>query len=647
VAWDDNLTGVALTIAETDDNPLRVMAGPGTGKSFAMKRRVARLLEEGIPPQRILAVTFTRMAAAMLRQDLDELAIDGASEVAVRTLHSFCFRILKLNNVFQYSGRAPRTLLTEKRSGVLSFEGRPMLSDLLATSEFRPPRRATERVEAFESAWARLQSETPGWPTDSVDKAFHQELMKWLNFHEAMLLGELIPEALRYLQQNPASDAHQLFDHVVVDEYQDLNRAEQQLLKELSDDGQLAIVGDPDQSIYQFKYAHPEGIVEFDADYPGIHDAVLAECRRCPKLVVELADHLIRHNHIDDTPRLIPYPSNPQGYVRIVQWKDISEESRELSRFIQWLIQECDYDPGDVLVLTPRKQFADALLSNLELENIEARSFFNDHVLDSPMAQRGITLLKLWADGNDRVSLRWWLGQGSNTHHRAEYKKLVAHCFETGDSPRELLDKVMRGETQVKGINKLASNYESLVRELSTINSLNNEDLVEKLFPASAVELAELHEAASVAMHNELPPEDVYRSVIMATSSLEVPEKAHYVRIMTPHKAKGLTSKAVIVSGCIQGLMPSIDEDLPLKARARQLEEQRRLFYVAVTRCTETLVFSSVLNLPPAIAYQLRAKVLDSGANSAGRNASQFLAELGPSAPQSVRGVDWVNSGYA
>jgi DNA helicase-2/ATP-dependent DNA helicase PcrA len=297
MAWDDGLVGAARNIAATENSPLRVMAGPGTGKSFAMKRRVARLLENGQTPERILAVTFTRNAAFSLVNDLRALEIPGCEEIWAGTLHGYCFGLLSQKAVFDYLGRVARPIVTFQKSGVLQFEGRAMLEDLTVDKEFGPKRDCTKRIRAFEAAWARLQSDEPGWPQDNVDREFQTALVSWLTFHKAMLIGELVPEALRYLRNNPACEARSSFDHVIVDEYQDLNRAEQELIRLLAGDSAVAIVGDVDQSIYSFRHANPEGIEGYHEDNPGTHDEVLDECRRCPLSVVSIADRLIRHNH--------------------------------------------------------------------------------------------------------------------------------------------------------------------------------------------------------------------------------------------------------------------------------------------------------------------------------------------------------------
>jgi DNA helicase-2/ATP-dependent DNA helicase PcrA len=224
--WDQNLTGKALAIAETDCKYLRVMAGPETGKTFAMKRRVARLLEQGIEPKRLLVVTFTRVAASGLVKELGELGVAGCADITAGTLHSFSFRILNRQEVFDFSGRVPRPLVTFTKVGVLQFEGAPLLEDIRQDGK----RADTKRIRAFEAAWARLQSDEPGWPLDAADSQFHDALLRWLLFHKAILIGELVPDVLKYLRANPASPERSAFDHVIVDEYQDLNRSDQALL---------------------------------------------------------------------------------------------------------------------------------------------------------------------------------------------------------------------------------------------------------------------------------------------------------------------------------------------------------------------------------------------------------------------------------
>ena len=191
--WREGLVSPALDIAQTTDSPLLVLAGPGTGKTFTMMRRAARLLEEGTEPRRILVCTFTRTAATDLKKSLTELGVCGADDVRAITIHSFCFGLLARAAVMEITGRAPRPLL--------HFEERFMVNDLCGGG-FGGVRDCGRRLKAFDAAWSRLQSDEPGWPDDPIDRAFQQQLIAWLRFYKAMLIGELVPEALAYLRNN-------------------------------------------------------------------------------------------------------------------------------------------------------------------------------------------------------------------------------------------------------------------------------------------------------------------------------------------------------------------------------------------------------------------------------------------------------------
>ena len=130
-----------------------------------------------------------------------------------------------------------------------------------------------------------------------------------------------------------------------VDEYQDLNRAEQNLLDILAEIGSLFVIGDEDQSIYSFKFAHPEGIATFDKSHPGTRDMKLDECRRCPRSVVELANTLIGNNQGRTQRTLTPKSESPDGKVLVLQWNSIEEEARGIAKIIRYRIQKHEVEP--------------------------------------------------------------------------------------------------------------------------------------------------------------------------------------------------------------------------------------------------------------------------------------------------------------
>jgi DNA helicase II / ATP-dependent DNA helicase PcrA len=647
MAWNDDLVGAALNIAATNNTPLRVMAGPGTGKSFAMNRRVARLLEAGANARRILAVTFTRTAAAGLVDDLLNLNVPNCEDVRAGTLHAFCFSLLNSQAVFEYLGRTPRPVITFTSYGVLRFEGHALIMDLGIQGAFGPARECTKRIRAFEAAWARLQSDDPGWPQNAVDRQFQTALLSWLRFHEAILIGELVPEALRFLRNNPNSQMRAAFDHVIVDEYQDLNRAEQDLLQLLAGAGAIAIVGDVDQSIYSFRHANPEGISNYGLRYPATHDEVLNECRRCPTSVVTIAAHLIANNHPAGPDRLMPLAANSPGQVHIVQWDSVDAEAQGIADYIRALINSnCGITAKDILVLTPRRLLGYRIRDRVRAHGIDVHSFYHEEALEGESAQRAFALLSLLTNIDDRVSLRWWLGHGSSSARKNAYQRLRQHCEQAGTSPREALDLLASGNLRLPNVSELVTKYRELTTLLAHLATLDLQGVVDALLPPNDEGCGVLRESAVLALPNLQDVASLFEHVKTYTTQPEVPEHVDYVRVMSLHKSKGLTSKAVIVTGCSHGLIPFFNADETPDAQAATLREQRRLFYVAITRCTEILVISSVSSMERKFAHKLGAS-LAFGRGSSGRTvASQFLDELGPGAPVAVPGQDWVASGF-
>jgi DNA helicase-2/ATP-dependent DNA helicase PcrA len=634
-SWSSGLKGAALEIARARDARLRVRAGPGTGKTFALMRRVMRLLAEGIAPERILASTFTRTAARDLEAELSRLQVPGADRVRVGTLHSFSFSLLSRAEVLSLTGRVPRTLL--------KFEERFLLEDLKGIND-EGVRALQKRLDALGAAWARLQSDEPGWPQDPRDRAFLNALLDWLRFHEGMLVAEIVPEALKFVRDNPASPSVPRFDHVLVDEYQDLNRAEQVLLRELARNGSLAVVGDENQSIYSFKFAHPDGILRFHEEHPGTRDLTLDECQRCPRLVVELANALISNNSSPEPRKLVPAPGASEGEVYIVQWGSLQQEADGLARLVKHAVGSGLTSPGGVLVLAPRRQIGYAIRDALKVLGIAAHSFFyeeavegNPKELEASKAQQAFTLLTLLARPDDRVALRCWCGFGSPSLNSGAWGRLRSNCEETGRPPGDVLEGLLEERLHIPQTDALMGRYRELKTRVAQLQGLAGRDLLDALFPSDEDWAEGLRLLAPQG--SDVSAHDLLEALRTAITQPEMPSDVDYVRVMSLHKAKGLSAELVIVAGCVEGLIPAApDAQASSEEESRMLEEQRRLFYVAITRTRRTLVLSSVTRLPRSEAYRMRAQVGSGGAI----HASKFLDELGPSRPAAERGEEWL-----
>lgn len=597
-------------------------------------RRTARLLqEESVDPNKILVVTFTRATAHDLVDELSKLDVEGTNEIKATTLHSFCFSTLMRRGVLEITGRNPRTLL--------NFEKRFLLEDL-KTLGLGGIRQLEKDIKAFEAAWARLQHEDSGWPVDHKDKLVSQSLVDWLIYHNAMLLEELIPLTLKYLKNNSACRERRMFQHIFVDEYQDLNKAEQTLINLLASNASIMIIGDEDQSIYEsFRYAHPEGIINYANDHPENH-FLMDECRRCPKKVVKLANSLISYNEIRKEKILDPLDDNPEGDVKVVQWETMEEETVGISKFIYGKIEE-GVDPGKVLVLCPNRKLGYEIRDQLKQLNINAFSFFNEELLDgSPTDKNSIeeytfTILTLLAHPEDMVALRCFLGFGSSTLLSKPYKRLIDYCNQNQLTPKEALENMIIEDEAIPYTKGLLDRYKFLKEILEGYDGLTGFDLVNKLYPQEE-EWAEPFRGILLDLESDATPLDIFDMLKNSITQPEMPSDVDYVRVMSLYKSKGLTADFVVICGCVDGLMPYRETGLSGENLKRFVEEQRRLFYVGITRTRNILVLSSFLKLQAPLSYVMGIKAKRFVRGQAETIASPFIQELGPTLPEALFG---------
>jgi DNA helicase II / ATP-dependent DNA helicase PcrA len=630
--WNDGLTGSTLAIASYAGTPLHVLAGPGTGKTFSLMRRVARYIEAGTSPSRILAVTFTRIAANDLLINLHQLGVEGCDEVRSMTLHALCFHILSRNEVLLITGRTPRPLLKHEISC--------LLYDL--PIRYGVKREKQKLLDSFTAAWARLQTDEPGWPASQLERDFQNDLLAWLRFHKAILIGELVPLTLSYIKNNPTCPERTLFDVVLADEYQDLNRSEQKIIDLLASSSNLTVVGDDDQSIYQFmKFAHPEGIIDFPLEHANSMQKTLDECLRCPTLVVEMADTLIHHNTNRSQRDLRPRAGNPRGQVNIVQWNDLEAEAAGVCTYVCHLIDNLQITEKDILVLCPRRLLGYKIRDSIRNAGKRVRSCFSEDALDRDRAKRQFILLNLLAYPNDLPALRSWLGIGVQNKRTRAYNRLREYCDRSALSPFDALAHLSQGNVDLPYVSTLVDRWNELQRELDVLNGMTPQEVIDTLFPEGEDDLDELRllSATAFSTNNNIP--HIFEFIKAQIAHPELPEVEDSVRVMSLHKSKGLTAKAVIVTGCIEGWLPQIDQDLSRTQQDRQLEEARRLFFVALTRTTNVLLICNSLYIDYRTASRTGAKYSRAG-SQAKTLASRFIQELGRTSPDPISGEDFL-----
>lgn len=636
--WDDDLTGVHLDVAAEEGSPVHVLAGPGTGKTFAMMRRIARLLENDADPQKVLAVTFTRTAARDLKEQLEGLKIAGAEEVRATTLHSLCFSALSREEVFSMVGRIARPLLSHER--------KQMIKDL--AQRFNGTVRTENLLEAYEAAWARLQHEDAGHPRSPQDIDFQNHLLDWLRYHRAMLIGELVPLSLDFLRNNPAINIFPKFDHILVDEFQDLNKSDQTLISELANDCTLTVIGDDNQSIYSFRYANPDGIRIFPEENPDSINFVIHKCKRCPPNIVEISNALISNDsrRTRDEPLQVDSALEP-AEIYIVQHPTLNDEIDSIADFVHHYLEENEQvPPGQVLILSTRRFIGHRIRQALIDRGKNALSYFVEDELKKTSAAEGYCLLKLMVDPNDRAALRAWLGLGSKTGYVGSYTRLRAYSQQESIEPRDALEAIDQDEITIPFTAPLLARYKLLKGKLADIEDLEGLELVRALWATEDMESRAIRILAESLAYDVPEPAELLQTLTEAITQPELPgSNSDVIRIMSLHKSKGLTASVVIVAGCVAGALPHIDQSKSEAEKDAQLEEQRRLFYVAITRATSKLIISSsaTMELRDAMAgnVQTRGHFLVGDVPMVYTSSSPLISELGSTAPASIDTRAW------
>lgn len=652
MAWNDGIEmdSPAYNLAASEAATIRAVAGPGTGKSFAIKKRILRLLEAGVSPDNILAITFTRTAAHDLKTEISSLGIEGANEVHSRTLHSHALRILMREGVLEQTGRKPRMIIDHEQKPILRDIDRP---------EYGNVRDKEKLLSGYLAAWARLQQDEPGFEQTPVDENFRTDLLNWFNEHSGILVGEVIPIVIDFLRNNPAVPFIAEYEYILVDEFQDLNKSEQEFVRLIRGDSNLVIVGDDDQSIYGFKYAHPQGIQQINELFGEFDDVPFDVCRRCPTLVTQMASELISKNPNRTLGILNHFEDNPEGQIDIVQWADYETELTGIADFISDELAKGNIDPEDVLILTPRRKIGYRLRDLLTIREVPTKSYFRESVIDSKEVQRAFSLMNLLANPEDKISLRFLLGYNKGDFRKNQYRILKERAAENNISVRELLNSVLSGERPETNIRAITNSYRSIMNDLPNLrdnlladpengfeNCFITEELEDDFFELDQAYRKVVEEVGTETLED---PEnfnewfqDVMKTLLELIALPDSPENIDHARIMSLHSSKGLSAKLVVLTSMIDPLIPFIPRDTPAGDRDRVIQEARRLFYVAITRCKASenydgrLVVSSFLSIAGPEALQMGMSANPRG--NLRTRTTRFVSDFGNVSPAPKRG---------
>ncbi len=605
-----------------DGDQLLIIAGAGSGKTRVLTHRIAYLLATGrATPGQILAITFTNKAAAEMRERVEELVGPRARMMWVSTFHSACVRILR---------REAKNIGLRSSFSIYDATDAQRLMTLVCRELDLDPKRFNPKV------FSRKVSDLKNDLVDPDDYAktvgennpFEQNLsnaytryQQRLREAHALDFDDIIMMTVTMLQAFPEIAEHyrRRFRHVLVDEYQDTNHAQYVLVRELvgydaEEPGdaralrpaELTVVGDADQSIYAFRGATIRNIVEFEKDYPHAHTILLEQNYRSTQNILSAANAVIELNEGREGKRL--WTDSGAGEPLIGYVADTEhDEARYIGEEIDALIDSGDAQPKDIAIFYRTNAQSRAMEEVLIRRGIPYRVVGGTRFYERKEIKDALAYLRAIANPDDSVNLRRILNEPKRGIGAQSESMVAAHAerhnLSFGAALEDLENVIGLGSRAVKALGAFREMLEG-VREKHEAGATPAEVLDEILDvsgylvtlressdpqDASRVEnLAELHAVAQEFSEQNEGTQlgDFLERVALVADADQIPDDdSGMVTLMTVHTAKGLEFACVFVTGLEDGTFPhsrSLGEQ-------KELAEERRLAYVALTRARERL----------------------------------------------------------
>lgn len=598
---------------------VRLVAGPGTGKSFAIEERVCWLIENSVPAQAIWAVSFTRASSQDLRRRIhghaEEEGHSAVADVRVTTLHSLALRILRRANQLAMYPVEPMVLDQWELENIFDAEFGHVYD--LGKERREDIRRHNEAYWST-GAWTPPNHNPPVPPiTDEERSNFTAFREPRCQMYACVLPGEIIRLCVDRMDAG-VLDAVELLglQYLIVDEFQDLNPYDLKFIDHMIQKGvQVFVAGDDDQSVYSFRFASPEGITHFPANHPGCGQHELSDCFRCPPRVVEAATRLITtypgQNRINKTLRALYGEAVPPVHGTVLRWRFTSgaREAKAVAASCKSLIQS-GLNPRDILILLSNQNaLARPLIDELESAEVPAEHPREGIFLDTNTGRLALAILRVVCDPDDYISLRAILGQRRGVG--------MGRC-------NTVAEAVMAG-----GLNFRSIFYDPLPdgaftgQAAGTLNRARTTcSAMAGWQPTDTLEQRTEHVAAIIQEHyndaeagewrtfiQNLPPgmtleevrdflwaetDEQQNGVLEAAFgrlNMDIPEQGVLpprVRIMTMHGAKGLSARVVFIIGLEEQIFPGPRRN-PFPGL---VQEAARLLYVSITRAQAACILS-------------------------------------------------------
>ena len=587
------------------EGPCLVIAGAGSGKTKVLTHKIAYLIsEKNVKPYNILAITFTNKAASEMKQRVEKIVGDVAQEMWMGTFHSICVRILRrfidrigFDTSFLIFDTSDQKTVVKECLKALNIDDKAF-SDRSVLSEISNAKNEMLTPKAYQAKYSgEFRKEKIG--------QVYELYQKRLRENNAIDFDDIINYTIDILSENPDVLQYytEKFKYVLVDEYQDTNKAQFTLVTILASRyGNITVVGDNDQGIYSFRGADISNILNFEKDFPGTKIIKLEQNYRCTGNILKAANAVIKHNENKYEKKL--WTENEEGSLPcLYQAEDEYDEANYVVKQIEHLKTEEYLKPKDFVILYRMNAQSRAIEDILRRENIPYKIVGGLKFYERKEIKDTIAYLRLIYNTSDNLSLKRIINEPKRGIGKTSLDKIQEISDRTGTSMYEIIKhaeeydlnrvkanaeefinlieelRLKKQELSISELLKEVLNKSGYTRALELENTVEAETRMQNLgeFLTVAIEFEE--ESAD----NTLP--EFLESITLSSDVDEMQDEDNTVTLMTLHSAKGLEFPVVFLVGMEEGIFPgykSIGEP-------KELEEERRLFYVGITRAKQFL----------------------------------------------------------
>ena len=604
------------------DGPMLVLAGAGSGKTKVLTSRIAYLIENGVNPQNILAITFTNKATTEMRERVAKL-VYGAYKIQISTFHSFGLKIIKENaSVLGYD----KNFTIVDSDDVLTII-KKLMKDLDLNPKFYSAKTIRNKISTCKNELIN-PDEYDKLEADKNIVEIYRRYQRILKTNNTVDFDDLLILPIKLFKQNKEILAHyqKQYKYILIDEYQDTNEAQYILSKMISAlHKNIFVVGDNDQAIYAFRGANFKNILNFEKDYPNCKVILLEENYRSTKNILNAANSVIKHNKQRKDKNL--WSNNEEGSkVKYIEVNTDREECQYVGEEIKHLVENgTNYENIAILYRTnaqSRLIEEEMLKDGIPYRVVGSFYFYNRKEIKDLLCY-----LRLINNPQDDVSLLRVINTPKRKIGEKTINNLVEKArqenktlFDAIDSGKELEFKKLINTLKTKSENlSLTELVDVVLNDSGLKQELQNEKTLE-----ATIRLENLEEFKSITKsyeedNGEISLEDFLNEVTLVSDVSEHQEEKSRVSLMTIHAVKGLEYDNVFVIGMEEEIFPhynSLQEGV-----ASAIEEERRLCYVAITRAKKKLyllnakkrmLFGNVqFNLPSRFINEIDPKYIE------------------------------------